>query len=161
MKKTLVLTAGLIALVCAMAVAEEPPWFDMENCVFCKHITAEKGLMEHMNSTYYKHSKGVLSVTTVDKDYREALNRASKAMSAQGEKMMASMGKGEPPPYMCGHCTAYGGFIMAGVMPEIYNTDQGEITLWMSDKPELVEKLHTFAQRSMDEREKMHSETEH
>ncbi|MDH3890715.1 MAG: hypothetical protein OEV49_06490 [candidate division Zixibacteria bacterium] len=155
MTKSAILFIGLVALLCTAATAGDLPWFDMEKCTFCKHITAEKGLMEHMNFEYHNHSKGILSITVVDKDYQEAFARVSKKMTETGEKMMASK---EPPPYMCGHCAGYGEFIMAGVMPEVVSTDGGEITLWMSDKPEMVTKLHAFAQRTTDEYKKMHAD---
>lgn len=158
MTKTTILLIGLIALLCTAAMAGDLAadllWFDMENCTFCKHITAEEGLMEHMRFEYYEHSKGIISITVVDEDYKVAFARVSKEMEAEGEKMMTSK---EPPPYMCGHCAGYGEFIMAGVMPEVVSTSQGEMTLWISDNPEMVTKLHTFAKRTTEEYEKMHA----
>lgn len=158
MTKSTFLLIGLIALLCTAAVAGDLPWFDMENCVFCKHITAEEGLMEHMKFEYHNHSKGILSITVVDKEYKEAFTRVSKQMEAEGEKMMSLMTSKEPPPYMCGHCAGYGEFIMAGVMPEVVSTSHGEMTLWISDKPEMVAKLHAFAKRTTEEHKKMHAD---
>lgn len=159
MTKSAILLIGMIALLCTAAMAgdlaADLPWFDMEKCTFCKHITAEEGLMEHMSFEYHNHSKGIVSIAVVDKEYKEAFARVSKEMEAEGEKMMTSK---EPPPYMCGHCAGYGEFIMAGVMPEVVSTSHGEMTLWISDNPEMVAKLHAFAQRTTEEYAKMHAD---
>ena len=60
MTKSAILLIGLIALICSAASAGDLPWFDMEKCAFCKHITAEEGLMEHLNFEYHNHSKGLI-----------------------------------------------------------------------------------------------------
>jgi len=157
MKRSVYLLIGLVALLGTAATAgDEKPWFDMEGCSFCKHITAEEGLKEHMCFEYHPLTNGVLSVTTVAEDYREAYGRAQKNMEAVGMEMMKD--PQAPPPYMCGFCEAYGGFIMAGVMPQHVKSSVGDIMVWTSDNPEMVAKLHAFAQRNTDEMAKMMKE---
>lgn len=150
--KSAILLIGLIALLCTAAPAGDLPWFDMEKCTFCKHLTAEEGLIEHMVFEYYNHSKGIISIIVVDKDYQDVFARVSNEMEATSEKIFASK---ESPPYMCGHCVSYGEFVMAGVTPEIVSTSQGEMTLWITDNPEMVARLHAFAKRSTEEFAKM------
>jgi len=154
MKRSICLLTGLLVVLAVAATAgDEKPWFDMENCAFCKHIVAEKGLMEHMCFEYHDLTNGILSITTVDPEYQEAYERAQKNMEAVGAEMMKD--PQAQPPYMCGHCEAYGGLIMAGVMPQHVKAAVGDILVWTSDDPEMVAKLHAFADRSMEEMAKM------
>jgi hypothetical protein len=156
MKRSVVLLIGLAALLATAATAgDDKPWFDMEGCSFCKHITAEEGLKEHMCFEYHELINGILSITTVDPDFQEAYERAQKSMEAVGAEMMKN--PQAQPPYMCGHCEAYGGFIQAGVMPQHVQTAVGDILVWTSDDSTMVAKLHAFANRSMEEMAKMKS----
>ena len=152
MNRFVVLLVGLTALLCSMATAgDEVPWFDMEKCAFCKMITAEEGLTEHMHFEYHKLFSGMMSITVVDKEYMEPYERVQKKMDSLGFELMQAT----EMPYMCGHCMAYGEFLMAGVVPNHIRSTFGEVVVWTSDQPEMVKKLHTFAQRSIDECAKM------
>lgn len=81
----------------------------------------------------------------------EPYGRVQKKMDSLGFELMQAT----EMPYMCGHCMAYGEFLMAGVVPDHVRSTFGEIVVWTSDQPEMVKKLHAFAQRSIDECAKM------
>ena len=76
------LLAALLAAVLAMA--GEKPWFDMENCDFCKHLMTDPHLMENMNWEQYELSNGLLVVTTVKPEYVESFEMAMKEMKNLG-----------------------------------------------------------------------------
>ena len=148
MNRIVVLLVGLTVLLCSVATAgDDVPWIDMEKCAFCKVITAEEGLAEHMQFEYHKLSNGMMSITVVDKEYVEPYERVEKKMEKLGNELMQAT----EMPYMCGLCSAHGEFYMAGLQPDHIRSKVGEIVIWTSDQPEMVEKLHAFAQRSIDE----------
>ena len=152
MNRFVVLLVGLTVLLCSVATAgDDVPWFDMEKCAFCKMITAEEGLSEHMQFEYHKLSNGMMSITVVDKEYMEPYERVEKKMEKLGNELMQET----EMPYMCGLCCAHGEFYTAGLQPDHIRSKVGEIVIWTSDQPEMVKKLHAFAQRSIDECAKM------
>ncbi len=154
MTKSAILLIGMIALLCTAATAEDLPWFDMEKCAFCKHITAEEGLAEHMQFEYHELSGGMMSITVVDKEYMEPYERVQKKMETLGNELMQAT----EMPYMCGYCCAHGEFYKAGLQLDHIRSKVGEIVIWTSDQPEMVKKLHAFAQRSREEYQKMQPE---
>ena len=152
MNRLVVLLVGLMVLLCSVATAgDDVPWFDMDKCAFCKMITAEEGLAEHMQVEYHNLSSGMMSITVVDKEYMEPYERVQKKM----EKLGFELAQATEMPYMCGYCCAHGEFYMAGLQPDHIRSKVGEIVIWTSDQPEMVKKLHAFAQRSIDECAKM------
>ena len=149
--------AGTISIVAAVALmlalvvaAEDKPWFDMDNCDFCKHLMTDPGLMENMTWEHYSISNGLITITTVEDKYMEAYNKANAAM----EEMAKKMEKGEEVK-MCGSCMEYGALMQAGVKFEHLKTMHGHVTVMTSDKPELVAKIQAWGKRNMDEMEKM------
>ena len=140
----------LMAVSMGFAEGEEKPWFDMEKCAYCVHMNTEEGLM----TEYYDLKNGVLGVTTVEEEYMPAMMRVSEKMEKTSQSLMES---GETP-YMCGHCEAYGGFMMAGVMPEEVMASAGLITVWTAEDPEMVAKLQAFAKKTNDEMAKWHAD---
>ncbi len=156
MRKALILVLGLclIAIFAGNLFSQEKeqaesekPWFDMEKCAFCKSLADEPGLMEHMNYEYHEMPNGILSITIIDEGYHDAYMRVMDAMQKTAEEI----GKTGKLPYMCGHCEAYGRFMMAGVEERYYQGDLADIHMMMSDDPEMVEALHEFAARAMKE----------
>jgi hypothetical protein len=157
MKRTTLLVVGLIfAGLTAVSAGEttEAAWFDMENCEFCKNVTAEKGLMENMHFKNYDITNGVVTITTVKAEYKDAYMRAHKAMEALGTKMMS--GEVDPTTVkMCGHCQAYGGFMMKGVVFDYIQAEVGDIVVMTSATPEMVTEIQAFAKKNETEFEKM------
>lgn len=147
----LFMTPVLAIMLCWGSVAEEKPWFDLENCAFCKQLSAEPGLVEHMCTEYHDLSNGVMAVTVIDKEYREAYHRAQKNM----EKVAEEWNQTGKAPYTCGFCTAYGEFMFAGVRFEPIHGELAEVLLMTSDDSVMVEKLHAFGKRSTEEMAKL------
>ena len=149
MKKVCLVAVLALAVVTGSVAAEdkEPPWFDLKNCAFCKHLDAEPGLIEHMQMEWLDLPKGILMIGRVDEAYREAYERANKKMEKVGKHMMET---GEIP-YMCGHCRAYGELIMLAGEPQHIRGELAEVLIWTSENPETVKKMQAFAKRTMDE----------
>ena len=141
----------LAAAACAVALAlpvavQASPWFDLDNCSMCKNMTAEEGLMEHMEWENHLIESGMLSVTLVDPSYAAAFERAMTNMHATGEKLMT----GEQM-YLCGYCQGYGTLMMAGATWEKVDTEAGHISLVTSTDPVVVAQIREFGQRTIDE----------
>jgi hypothetical protein len=92
-----------------------------------------------------------VSITVVDKEYMEPYERVEKKMEKLGNELMLAT----EMPYMCGYCCGHGEFYKAGLQPDHIRSKVGEIVIWTSDQPEMVEKLQAYAQRSIDECAKM------
>jgi len=145
------LAAAVCAVVLALPVAaQDSPWFDLENCSMCKSMTAEKGLMEHMEWENHLIESGMLSVTSVDPSYAAAFERAMTNMQATGEKLMT--GK---QMYLCGYCQGYGALMMAGATWEKVDSEAGHISLVTATDPAVVAQIREFGQRTIDEYAKM------
>lgn len=140
---------GILVMSLA-AISSEGTWFDLEDCSMCKNLTAEKGLLEHMEWETHLIHNGMLSVTVVDPEYTEAFKRAMANMEETGTKLM----NGEQM-YLCGFCTSYGGLHMAGATMEDVKTDLGLISLITANDSKTIEMIHKHGQRTIDEYAKM------
>jgi hypothetical protein len=165
MKKVVVLLALAALLVGAVAVlyaqeeaapAEKPamaetPWFDLENCAFCKNLTAEEGLMEHMTWENFVIPTGMMTVSTVAPGYEDKFQNAMKNMEETSKRLMA----GEQLP-MCGMCQSFGMIWATGKMDyKMFDTKAGHIELTTSSDPEVVAMIQKHAQRTIDEYAKL------
>ncbi len=157
MKKLIMITLALALLIgIGMVQADETgntgeaKWFDMENCGMCKNLSAEKGLMQNMKWEQHNISNGVMSVCTVTPEFMEAHKRAEKNMEAMSKKLMS----GEKIE-MCGSCMALGSLFPKGLKHEKVDTENGGITLFTSDNPEVVKELHAWADKNAEEMKKM------
>jgi len=165
MKKVVVLLVLAVLLVGAVAVlyaqeetkpAEKPamaetPWFDLENCAFCKNITAEEGLMDNMTWETYVIPTGMMTVTVVDPAYEAKFQNAMKNMEETGKRLMA----GEKLP-MCGMCQSFGMLFATGKMDyKMLDTKAGHIELATSTDPEVIAMIQKHAQRTIDEYAKL------
>ena len=157
-RNTLILCLlGLTVLALPAMAAQDPtPWFDLEGCAMCKHMAAEKGLMENMQWENHLTADGMMSITVVGAGYEEAFQRSMKNMKATGEKMMA----GEKLS-LCGFCQSYGGLHMTGANFEHIETRSGMIELITSHDPAVVAKIQKHGQRTIDEYNKMFGAAEH
>jgi hypothetical protein len=157
MKKATLLMVGLLFVGLTMANAgetTETAWFDLENCVFCKQLTEDPGLMKNMTWKNYDLTNGVLTVTTVAPEFKESYLKAQKAMMDVGNKM----GTGEidfATADMCGHCQTYGKLMQMGVVFDHVPTDAADIVVMTSNTPETVAEIKAFAKRNEVEMAKM------
>lgn len=148
-RKTLAVTLlALLALAFGITTAgDEQAWFDLENCTFCKHLGAEKGLMDHIEWETHMVANGTLTVALIDPAYKEAFQRAGKNM----QDAAAKMGMGGEPPRLCGFCTSYGKLMMAGAVVEEIESAAAHISLVTSSDPGLVKMIQEHGQRTIDE----------
>jgi hypothetical protein len=151
--RTLLSLAAMIMLVCAamvMAEEAEKPWFDMQNCAFCKEVSAQPGLMDHMRHEYHNVSAGILTVGYVDKEFQDKFKAAQAGM----QKVVADLQAGKQVP-MCQHCEKIGYFMMKGVKLEEIHSADAEIFLYTSADPATVKELQEFGARCTSEMAKM------
>lgn len=154
MKKLSYLAIGLAILLCA-AVAQEKPWFDMKNCTYCKELTAQPGLIDHLKYEYHNIDGGFMAVTIVGKEYQEAYLSAMTAMQKVGEDMKTS---GKPVP-MCQFCTKFGEFMTTGAKTQIIHSELGDIFMMTSPDTAIVTQLQAFSSRTAEELKKLTAET--
>ena len=144
------LLLAMVVAVAAFVVAEDKPWFDLENCSMCKGMIAQEGLMENMTWDHYLTKNGMMSVTTIADGYREKYDASHKTIMETVVKMKA----GEEM-YLCGFCTRHGELAQAGVNKEHFSTKAGDVSLMTSSDKKIVEEIHAFAQKTIDELAKM------
>ena len=153
MQKSKLMIAVIIALmfIGSMLVAEDKPWFDLENCSFCKHLTKDPDLLKNMTWDNYEIDNGIIMVTSVKPESKAAYMEAMKAMEAVGESMM----QGNMDVKMCGQCEYYGTLMMAGAKFQHVDAGVADILLITSDDPELVTKIKYFGTKNKEEMAKL------
>lgn len=142
---------SLVLLSFSMLAAQEKSWFDMQNCAFCKNLTAEEGLMDHI--TIWDHhnvDNGSVCISVVDKEYVEAYKRAMHNMEEVGKRLE----QGEMLP-MCGMCRAYGELIKMGAKQDMVESGNVFVSIMYSDNPDVVAAIHAVTNRTNDEVKKM------
>lgn len=142
---------SLVLLSFSMLAAQEKPWFDMENCAFCKNLAAEEGLMDHITKwDHHNVSNGSVCISVVDKECVEAYKRAMHNMEEVGKKLE----QGEMLP-MCGMCKAYGELMKMGAKWDEVESDNIFVSIMYSDNPDVVAAIHAVTNRTNDEIKKM------
>jgi len=134
--------------------ASETPWFDMENCAFCKHLLNDPKLLDNMIWEHHDISNGLLCITTVKPEFQKSYLEAMSAMMDLGQKL----DKGEVDVKnlkLCGSCQHWGMLEEMGVKFEHIQGKTADIMLMTSDKPEVVKKIKEYGQRSREELAKM------
>lgn len=160
MKKSLSLTillalaAGALPALAGESapLAHKTPsgWFDMENCYFCKNLVADPQLLSHCQWETRPTSDGMLTIMTVEPEWRGAMAKVNAAM----ENCITQMHGGKvdlAKVKMCGFCQAYGELMNAGVKMETVKGDVAEVTIMRSDDPKLVQRMHDIAKRNTEE----------
>ncbi len=141
----------MILLMTAIALTGDQPWFDMENCAFCRQLTKDPLLLDNMTWELHEISNGVLTVTMVEPEFRASYVEAQKEMKRVGDELA----QGKQDIHMCGHCETYGRLMMSGAKTEHVSTSMGDISLITSDKPELIAMIKQYGKRTMEELAKM------
>jgi len=147
--KFTLLLGFLLVLGVSSVFAGGKEWFDMESCDMCRPLTENPELL--MNITWEQHniSNGIVSVTTVEKDYVEVYRKAHSEMGEVG----ASMEKGNHTE-LCGMCTNLVGMMMKGVEQEGVVTTHGDVWILTSKDPLVVADLQKWASKNKEEMEK-------
>lgn len=147
--------AGLVVFAAALLLAPpapaQQPWFDMQNCAFCKNITAEEGLMDHITMwDHHNTANGMVTITTIAPEYVDAYKRAMANMEKTGEAM--KQGKMLP---MCGMCQSMGMLMQQGAKYETVESGNVFVSMMYSDNPEVIQKIHEWTDHTNAEMKKM------
>lgn len=146
MNRRVIILSICVVLIGALAMATDPePWFDLQNCAFCKQIGAQPGLAEQFNHEYHMLHNGVMSITHVGKEYKDAFAKAQLGMKDVIKEMQA--GK---EVKMCRHCSTLGSFYQLGVMPDQITRGEDIIVVYTSADTATVRKLQEFGKNSAD-----------
>jgi hypothetical protein len=138
----------LAATAALAAPAAEKPWFDMENCSFCKQMN-QPGLMDHFKMEYHDVDNGLVSVAYIDADYWDEFDKAMEGMMA----VVKEMESGKVLP-MCGHCEKMGELQMKGVKMERVKSEKCIIHIYSTQDAEVLKEVHAFGDRCAQENEK-------
>jgi len=139
----LVFALTLIASVALAGDSAESGWFDFENCVFCKNLSEDPGLLDACSWENHKISNGSMNIMVVPAEYKESMAAAMVKMTETGEKMHS----GEINPMtasMCEHCKAYGAVMMSGANMESIDGAGATVSLMTSDDPAVVKQIHAM-----------------
>ncbi len=156
--RTAALCIMVLAFMCAATVSagDGPAWFDMEKCGFCKHLMEDAELLDHCIWEHHKIDNGMVSVTTVDKEYLPSFRTAMKKMEETGKKMET----GEMVP-MCGMCTSMGALMMKGAKFDAIETKVGSVLILTGTTPELVAEIHGICDKNNEELKKLEAKGMH
>ena len=154
MKRVVLLASAVVVMAAGLAAAgtdhptkTESGWFDLENCVFCKNMMEDPGLLPHMTWENHKIENGMLQIFTVAPEYAESYAKCMQAMETIGNDMTS--GKiNSMEAKMCGSCAAYGQLMMAGAKMENVKGDAADCALMTSSDPAVVAKIHEFCDRN-------------
>ena len=135
-------------------MATKSGWFDLQNCEFCKNLTADPDLLPHLTWETIKTENGFAQISTCAPEFKDSYNKCNQAIAKLGNDMMT--GKVNPMQVkMCGSCAGFGQFMMAGVKTENIHGEAADVMLVSSDDPAIVQKLHDYADRNNQEMAEM------
>lgn len=151
-----ILALGFGFLLVAGAQAEEPKWFDMEKCAFCKNIAQKPEVMENLEWETVKTSTGIAAIETVPPEHVTAYRLVNKAMQNTGKRFL----NGEKL-YLCGFCLTMGSLIREGVHHEWVPISDGSLSLLSSDDPELQKRIWAFHEKAEVKKKELMAGKEH
>lgn len=120
---------------------------DFKNCAVCKSM-AKPELREHMSFETHKIDNGMLCVVSVDKEHVKAFQAAHKELVANAAQAEADQKAGKEVK-MCGFCEGIGTLMKSGVKHQEIPTARGAVTLFTSDKPDVVAQIHQQADNAI------------
>lgn len=83
----------------------------------------------------------------IEDDYKVSFAKASEAI----EMVCAEIAKTSKVPPMYGHCTSFGKLLAACAKEQDFNSDVAAAYMMTSDNPNLVKRLHAFAEKNNNE----------
>ena len=134
-------------------------WFDLENCSFCKTMTADPELLPHCRWETLPTADGMVNVIAVDPAYAASLTKACSDMDQLATRLQRGDVRAEDL-HLCGYCKAYMELMSAGARPEPIKGMATEVTLVHATDPALIEKMHMIAKRNAVEMAGMMSSTQ-
>ncbi|MFH1756240.1 MAG: hypothetical protein ABIA59_11130 [Candidatus Latescibacterota bacterium] len=154
--KCFLIAAMVLIAAYSLTAAQEAKWFDMENCGFCKALMTPPDMLEHATWEHHNIANGIVSVTTVDKEYIGPWRAAEAKMEETGKKME----KGEQVG-MCNACMGISSLMMKGAKWESVQTTHGSVAMMTSSDAEVVKEIQAWGKKTMDEMAKMEMEHKH
>ncbi|MEQ8849667.1 hypothetical protein [Botrimarina sp.] len=140
----------------ALAVAEHHEdhsqsgkWFDPANCVMCKPMADKPELMHAIKWETHKLDNGAVMTAVAPKGMQDEFDAVCQKMHSK---------QPQPGDKLCGFCQAFGKLMREGAKVQEVDTDFGNLTLVTADDDATVEKIHEFAQRTIEETKKMEGE---
>jgi len=143
MRISVLVIAVSITVFAMLSVAEEGPWIDMQNCDMCKHLLKDPDLLNNMAHDHHAISAGMVSVCRVSPEYVDSYLEAQQGMMETAGRMM----KGEPVR-LCNMCKSLSEIIAAGAKRDVVESENTYIVVTTSDKPEMVEKIQAWGERT-------------
>jgi len=142
--------AAVVAVACVLLaatglIAQEAKWFDMQNCEFCKLMTAKPALTQSTKWETVKLSNGIATVETVPPQSMADYHVVCDSALALGKKLE----KGEKLQ-LCGFCSTLGDLMKRGIHHEFVYTSTGGITFLTSDKPELQKEILAYNDKAQE-----------
>ena len=145
MRKIFCIAVMMLLSIAFIATASDEPWVDLKKCAFCRTLSDQPGLIEHMKTEYHNLHNGTMSITHIDKEYQAAFAKAQEAMRPVVRDLQA--GK---QIYTCPHCTTIGSLMMSGVIPDQILSGDNTIVVYTSSDSTMVKKIQEFGQKSAD-----------
>ncbi len=135
---------------------DKTPWMDLEHCAFCKNMSSQPGLIQHVKFDFIKIPNGMITVAFVPDNLKEAMKKADEGMQATVKEMQS--GK---QLTTCAFCDAIGMVMTQGAKVEKFQGEASEVSLFTSTDAEVVKSIHAIADRTNDEfkKTKAHHET--
>ncbi len=152
----------VLSLVCSATLFgqekanDKTPWMDLEHCAFCKNMSSQLGLIQHVRFDFIKIPNGMITVAFVPDNLKEAMKKANEGMQATVKEMQS--GK---QLTTCAFCDAIGLVMAKGAKVEKFQGESSEVSLFTSTDAEVVKSIHAIADRTNEEAQKTkaHHET--
>ncbi len=125
------------------------PWMDLEHCAFCKNMSSQPGLIQHVRFDFIKIPNGMITVAFVPDNLKEAMKKANEGMQVTVKEMQS--GK---QLTTCAFCDAIGMVMAKGAKVEKFQGESSEVSLFTSTDAEVVKSIHAIADRTNEEAQK-------
>ena len=147
--KLILAILAVMLVACVVVLAQERSWFDMKNCEFCKPWSTPE-MLKNTTHEQYGIANGAMMITNFNPNFRDAYKKASAEMGVLSQRAA----KGEKV-YMCGSCETMGSFFMRGAQVQELMVNNGAIMLMTSSDTSLVNDIHNWVQKNIEEEKKL------
>lgn len=132
----------------------------MKNCYLCKPYVEHPEMFTAADCKILKLKTGMAIVSTVkDSSLLEKYHTFGKDYQTRVEKLIQAGDIADAKKKVCMFCGQFCDLAKEGALMEWSATDTGSLNVFVSDKPELVKKIHALAMQ-MEAIEKMTPKTE-
>jgi hypothetical protein len=129
--------------------AAEVPEFMLEamkNCYLCQPYVEHPEMFTAADCKIIKLKTGMAVVSTVkDRSMLEKYHAFEQAFHDRVDKLMQAGDFADAKKKVCMFCGQFCDLAHEGALMEWSNTDSGSMSVFLSDKPELVKKIHGLA----------------